>query len=222
MEEEKFEEEEEEQISSPDSPLIHCNTSLSLSSPDQSMKIVTIHNEIEEETEVKKEEKHHHQPHYHQLHEIPKPVKTEPIENPSQQIPKPVKVEPVDHIPLPKPVKIEQIESNIINVKIENKDNNKEEEFGSNIEILIPDMEGLFLSRELRQMRTRGSMLVEPRGRRRNVKEGKEKEKKMESVEERRKLYIRQNIEKIKDLIQINKETRKKKKADEPKVKFEE
>jgi len=184
--------EEEKESRDPDSPLINF----------------TIHNEIEEELESENEE---------QTRRI---AKHEEVQQQTLEIPKSfVKQEEILQ-QVPRPVKIEQIESNIVNVKVEHKELvEEEEEFGNAVEIIIPDMTGLFLSRELRQLKNNSKrpFVSETRGRKKQVEEN------LSTVEERRKFYIKENIKKIKDLIKINKDIRSQKNVkDDTRVKREE
>jgi len=185
--------EEEKESRDPDSPLINF----------------TIHNEIEEELESENEE---------QTRGI---IKHEEANQQTLEIPKHfIKHEEIQQQQIPRPVKIEQIESNIVNVKVEHKELvEEEEEFGNAVEIIIPDMTGLFLSRELRQLKNNSKrpFVSETRGRKKQVEEN------LSTVEERRKFYIKENIKKIKDLIKINKDIRSQKNVkDDTRVKREE
>lgn len=118
----------------------------------------------------------------------------------------------------------------IRNFKIEVKKELIEEEFGLRVEIEIPDMKALFLPRELRQVKVISSKYMikrpKPFKQSKQSRQSRQSEaKRAAEIEDKTKLLIQQNIEKIRNLIEINQDIRRKKQAEDKKnmkVKFEE
>ena len=118
----------------------------------------------------------------------------------------------------------------IRNLKIEVKKELIEEEFGLRVEIEIPDMKALFLPRELRQVKVISSKYMikrpKPFKQSKQSRQSRQSEaKRAAEIEDKTKLLIQQNIEKIRNLIEINQDIRRKKQAEDKKnmkVKFEE
>ncbi len=114
----------------------------------------------------------------------------------------------------------------IRNIKIEVKKELIEEEFGFRVEIEVPDMKALFLPRELRQVKMVSSryLMKKPTHSKQFKPYKPYKQPRVAEIEDKTKLLIQQNIEKIRNLIEINEDIRRKKQADEKetKVKVEE